>query len=245
MNKYYNGGKALNNNLPIIKLDKISKSYQEGVDAIDNLSLEIEKGEFVFVVGPSGSGKSTLIKLLLKEIEPTSGNIYIRGKSISSLRRRQISKYRRDIGVVFQNFKLLNDRNVFENVALAQRVIGASKWNMNRNVASILSLVGLTEKILANPKELSGGEQQRVALARALVNRPSILLADEPTGNLDPKNARAMMELLDDVNKLGTTVIVVTHNPDVVDEMKKRVIVMQKGKILSDMVEGGYAYERY
>lgn len=235
----------MNNNLPIIKLDKISKSYQEGVDAIDNLSLEIDKGEFVFVVGPSGSGKSTLIKLLLKEIEPTSGNIYIRGKSISSLRRRQISKYRRDIGVVFQNFKLLNDRNVFENVALAQRVIGASKWNMNRNVASILSLVGLTEKILANPKELSGGEQQRVALARALVNRPSILLADEPTGNLDPKNARAMMELLDDVNKLGTTVIVVTHNPDVVDEMKKRVIVMQKGKILSDMVEGGYAYERY
>lgn len=235
----------MNNNLPIIKLDKISKSYQEGVDAIDNLSLEIEKGEFVFVVGASGSGKSTLIKLLLKEIEPTSGNIYIRGKSISSLRRRQISKYRRDIGVVFQNFKLLNDRNVFENVALAQRVIGASKWNMNRNVASILSLVGLTEKILANPKELSGGEQQRVALARALVNRPSILLADEPTGNLDPKNARAMMELLDDVNKLGTTVIVVTHNPDVVDEMKKRVIVMQKGKILSDMVEGGYAYERY
>ncbi|MDE6635266.1 MAG: cell division ATP-binding protein FtsE [Lachnospiraceae bacterium] len=229
----------------MIKLDKISKSYQEGVDAIDNLSLEIDKGEFVFVVGPSGSGKSTLIKLLLKEIEPTSGNIYIRGKSISSLRRRQISKYRRDIGVVFQNFKLLNDRNVFENVALAQRVIGASKWNMNRNVASILSLVGLTEKILANPKELSGGEQQRVALARALVNRPSILLADEPTGNLDPKNARAMMELLDDVNKLGTTVIVVTHNPDVVDEMKKRVIVMQKGKILSDMVEGGYAYERY
>lgn len=245
MNKNYNGGKALNNNLPIIKLDRISKSYQEGVDAIDNLSLEIEKGEFVFVVGASGSGKSTLIKLLLKEIEPTSGNIYIRGKSISSLRRRQISKYRRDIGVVFQNFKLLNDRNVFENVALAQRVIGASKWNMNRNVASILSLVGLTEKILANPKELSGGEQQRVALARALVNRPSILLADEPTGNLDPKNARAMMELLDDVNKLGTTVIVVTHNPDVVDEMKKRVIVMQKGKILSDMVEGGYAYERY
>ena len=169
----------------------------------------------------------------------------MRGKSIASLRRRQISKYRREIGVVFQNFKLLNDRNVFENVALAQRVIGVSKWNMNRNVASILSLVGLTEKILANPAELSGGEQQRVALARALVNRPSILLADEPTGNLDPKNARAMMELLDDVNKLGTTVIVVTHNPDVVDEMKKRVIVMQDGKLLSDKVKGGYAYERY
>ena len=217
----------MSENVPIIRLENISKSYQEGVDAIDNLSLEVDKGEFVFVVGPSGSGKSTLIKLLLKEIEPTGGQIFMRGKSIASLRRRQISKYRREIGVVFQNFKLLNDRNVFENVALAQRVIGVSKWNMNRNVASILSLVGLTEKILANPSELSGGEQQRVALARALVNRPSILLADEPTGNLDPKNARAMMELLDDVNKLGTTVIVVTHNPDVVDEMKKRVIVMQ------------------
>ncbi len=235
----------MSENVPIIRLENISKSYQEGVDAIDNLSLEVDKGEFVFVVGPSGSGKSTLIKLLLKEIEPTGGQIFMRGKSIASLRRRQISKYRREIGVVFQNFKLLNDRNVFENVALAQRVIGVSKWNMNRNVASILSLVGLTEKILANPSELSGGEQQRVALARALVNRPSILLADEPTGNLDPKNARAMMELLDDVNKLGTTVIVVTHNPDVVDEMKKRVIVMQNGKVLSDKVKGGYAYERY
>ena len=136
----------MSENIPIIRLENISKSYQEGVDAIDNLSLEVDKGEFVFVVGPSGSGKSTLIKLLLKEIEPTGGQIFMRGKSIASLRRRQISKYRREIGVVFQNFKLLNDRNVFENVALAQRVIGVSKWNMNRNVASILSLVGLTEK---------------------------------------------------------------------------------------------------
>lgn len=235
----------MDNSLPIIKIDNISKSYQEGVDAIDNVSMEINKGEFVFVVGPSGSGKSTLIRLLLKEIEPTSGKIYVNGKDISGLKRRQTSKYRREIGVVFQNFKLLNDRNVFENVALAQRVIGASKWNMNRNVASVLSLVGLTEKMLANPKELSGGEQQRVALARALVNRPSILLADEPTGNLDPKNAWAMMELLDDVNKLGTTVVVVTHNPDVVDEMKKRVIVMKDGKLQSDIVKGGYTYERY
>ena len=235
----------MDNSLPIIKIDNISKSYQEGVDAIDNVSMEINKGEFVFVVGPSGSGKSTLIRLLLKEIEPTSGKIYVNGKDISGLKRRQTSKYRRDIGVVFQNFKLLNDRNVFENVALAQRVIGASKWNINRNVASVLSLVGLTEKMLANPKELSGGEQQRVALARALVNRPSILLADEPTGNLDPKNAWAMMDLLNDVNKLGTTVVVVTHNPDVVDEMKKRVIVMKDGKLQSDIVKGGYTYERY
>ena len=234
----------MNSNVPIIKIDKVSKSYQEGVDAIVDMSLKIEKGEFVFIVGPSGSGKSTLIKMLLKEIEPTSGKIYMKGKDISKLKRRQISKYRREIGVVFQNFKLLNDRNVFENVALAQRVIGASKWSINKNVASMLSLVGLTEKILSNPKELSGGEQQRVALARALVNRPSILLADEPTGNLDPKNAWAMMELLDDINKLGTTVIVVTHNPEVVDVMKKRVVVMQEGKVLSDKVKGGYEYER-
>lgn len=235
----------MDNNLPIIKLENISKSYQEGVDAIENVSMEINKGEFVFIVGPSGSGKSTLIRLLLKEIEPTNGKIYVNGKDISALKRRQTSKYRREIGVVFQNFKLLNDRNVFENVALAQRVIGASRWNMNRNVASVLSLVGLTEKLLANPRELSGGEQQRVALARALVNRPSILLADEPTGNLDPKNAWAMMELLNDVNKLGTTVVVVTHNPEVVDEMKKRVIVMNDGKLQSDIVKGGYTYERY
>lgn len=234
----------MNSDVPIIKLDRVSKTYQEGVDAIVDMSVEIQKGEFVFIVGPSGSGKSTLIKMLLKEINPTSGRIYMKGKDISKLKRRQISKYRREIGVVFQNFKLLNDRNVFENIALAQRVIGASKWSINKNVASMVSLVGLTEKMLANPKELSGGEQQRVALARALVNRPSILLADEPTGNLDPKNAWAMMELLNDINKLGTTVIVVTHNPEVVDVMKKRVIVMQEGKVLSDKVKGGYAYER-
>lgn len=231
-------------NLPIIKLENIKKTYQENVDALDDISLTINKGEFVFIVGPSGSGKSTLIKLILKQIDATSGNLIVNGKDVSSLKRRQVSKYRRDIGVVFQNFKLLKDRSVFENVALAQRVIGIPKWNMEKNVSAMLSTVGLLDKAKANPKELSGGEQQRVALARALVNRPSVLLADEPTGNLDPKNAWSMMKLLDDINKLGTTVLVVTHNPDVVDIMQKRVITLEKGKILSDRSKGGYTYER-
>lgn len=231
-------------NLPIIKLENIKKTYQENVDALDDISLTINKGEFVFIVGPSGSGKSTLIRLILKQIDATSGKLIVNGKDVSSLKRRQVSKYRRDIGVVFQNFKLLKDRSVFENVALAQRVIGIPKWNMEKNVSAMLSTVGLLDKAKANPKELSGGEQQRVALARALVNRPAVLLADEPTGNLDPKNAWSMMKLLDDINKLGTTVLVVTHNPDVVDIMQKRVITLEKGKILSDRSKGGYTYER-
>lgn len=234
-----------NDEEPIIALSNVSKTYSEGVDALDDVSFSISKGEFVFIVGPSGSGKSTLIKLLLKEINPTSGKIEVFGKNCADIKRRHISRYRRNIGVVFQDFRLLNDRNVFENVALAQRVIGVSRWSMNRNVSSVLSLAGLTEKLRANPKELSGGEQQRVALARALVNRPSILLADEPTGNLDPKNAWSIMELLDEVNKLGTTVIVVTHNPDVVDMMQKRVIMMKDGKLIHDESKGGYLYERY
>ena len=231
-------------NLPIIKLENIKKTYQENVDALDDISLTINKGEFVFIVGPSGSGKSTLIKLLLKELDPTTGKIYINKKYLNKITRKKLPKYRRDIGVVFQNFKLLKDRSVFENVALAQRVIGIPKWNMEKNVSAMLSTVGLLDKAKANPKELSGGEQQRVALARALVNRPAVLLADEPTGNLDPKNAWSMMKLLDDINKLGTTVLVVTHNPDVVDIMQKRVITLEKGKILSDRSKGGYTYER-
>lgn len=234
-----------NDKEPIIALSNVSKTYSEDVDALDGVSFSISKGEFVFIVGPSGSGKSTLIKLLLKEINPTSGKIEVFGKNCADIKRRHISRYRRNIGVVFQDFRLLNDRNVFENVALAQRVIGVSRWSMNRNVSSVLSLAGLTEKLRANPKELSGGEQQRVAIARALVNRPSILLADEPTGNLDPKNAWSIMELLDEVNKLGTTVVVVTHNPDVVDMMQKRVIMMKDGKLIHDESKGGYLYERY
>lgn len=231
--------------LPIIVMQNVSKSYSEGVDALHNITLSIDKGEFVFVVGPSGSGKSTLIKLLLKELEPTSGTIRVAGNDIVKLRHSQVSKYRRNIGVVFQNFELLNDRDVYENIALAQRVVGVTGSKMDKNIASMLSLVGLSDKIHSIPNELSGGEQQRVALARALVNRPSILLADEPTGNLDPKNAWSIMELLDEINKLGTTVIVVTHNPEVVDTMQKRVVAMRDGDLLQDESKGGYLYERH
>ena len=231
--------------LPIIVMQNVSKSYSEGVDALHNITFSIDKGEFVFVVGPSGSCKSTLIKLLLKELEPTSGTIRVAGNDIVKLRHSQVSKYRRNIGVVFQNFELLNDRDVYENIALAQRVVGVTGSKMDKNIASMLSLVGLSDKIHSIPNELSGGEQQRVALARALVNRPSILLADEPTGNLDPKNAWSIMELLDEINKLGTTVIVVTHNPEVVDTMQKRVIAMRDGDLLQDESKGGYLYERH
>lgn len=227
----------------MIVFENVSKSYSTGAPALNGVSLRIEKGEFVFIVGNSGSGKSTLIKLILKELEPTEGKIYINNKLLSKMRRRQIPKFRRDLGVVFQDFRLLKDRNVYENIAFAQRVVGTSNRIIRRQVPSMLSLVGLAEKYKALPRQLSGGEQQRVALARALVNNPSILLADEPTGNLDPKNSWEIMRLLDEINKRGTTVLVVTHNREIVDAMKKRVITMHKGVITSDKQKGGYHYE--
>lgn len=228
---------------PIIVLENVSKSYQKDVDAVKDVSIKIRKGEFVFIVGSSGSGKSTLIKMLLKEIEPTSGKIYVNGKDITRLRRRLIPKFRRNLGIVFQDFRLLKDRNVFENVAFAQRVIEKPSRSIQRNVPAMLSLVGLSDKLTAFPRELSGGEQQRVALARALVNNPLILLADEPTGNLDPKNSWDIMSLLEEVNKKGTTVVVVTHNVEIVDAMQKRVITMNKGILVSDEQKGGYSNE--
>lgn len=228
---------------PIIVLENVCKSYQKDVDAVKDVSIKIRKGEFVFIVGSSGSGKSTLIKMLLKEIEPTSGKIFVNGKDITRLRRRAIPKFRRNLGIVFQDFRLLKDRNVFENVAFAQRVIEKPSRTIQRNVPAMLSLVGLSDKLTAFPRELSGGEQQRVALARALVNNPLILLADEPTGNLDPKNSWDIMSLLDEVNKKGTTVVVVTHNVEIVDAMQKRVITMNKGILVSDEQKGGYSNE--
>ena len=227
----------------MIVLEEVSKNYSAGAPAINNINLKIEKGEFVFIVGDSGAGKSTLIKLLLKELEPTSGKIYINDKLINKLKRRKIPYLRRDIGVVFQDLRLLKDRNVYENVAFAQRVVGVSASTIRRRVPAMLSMVGLAEKYRSLPKELSGGEQQRVALARALVNNPPILLADEPTGNLDPKNSWEIMKLLEEINKRGTTVVVVTHNKEIVDAMQKRVITMQKGVIISDEKAGGYIYE--
>jgi cell division transport system ATP-binding protein len=227
----------------IIVLDKVSKSYSTGAPALTNVDLTIKRGEFVFIVGDSGSGKSTLIKLLLRELLPTSGDIYVNGQSLVKLRRRNVPKYRRNLGVVFQDFRLLKDRNVYENVAFAQRIIQVPSRDIRKNVPSILSVVGLAGKYKARPRQLSGGEQQRVALARALINRPPILLCDEPTGNLDPKNSWEIMKLLDQINKKGTTVLVVTHNREIVNEMQKRVVTMKKGVIVSDEEKGGYIDE--
>jgi cell division transport system ATP-binding protein len=227
----------------MIVLENVSKSYSAGAPALNNINLSIEKGEFVFIVGSSGAGKSTLMKLMLKELEPTTGKILINNKNLARMRRRKIPMLRRDIGVVFQDFRLLKDRNVYENIAFAQRVVEVPNRVIRRKVPTMLNMVGLAEKYKSFPKELSGGEQQRVALARALVNNPPILLADEPTGNLDPKNSWEIMELLDEINRKGTTVVVVTHNREIVDSMQKRVITLQKGMIISDERNGGYLYE--
>ena len=225
----------------MITLDGVTKSYNtKGQPAINNISLHINKGEFVFIVGNSGSGKSTLIKLLLKELDATSGTIKVNGYEVNKLIRRKIPKFRRGIGCVFQDFRLLPDRNVYENVAFAQRVIEMPNRVIKKRVPEILTLVGLAAKYKSLPDELSGGEQQRVALARALVNRPNLLLADEPTGNLDPTNSIEIMRLLEEINERGTTVLVVTHNREIVNEMKKRVITLKSGVIISDQQEGGY-----
>lgn len=219
----------------MIRLEHVSKAYSAGIPALNDVNLEIREGEFVFVVGDSGSGKSTLIKLLLKELEPTEGTISINGRKLHTIRHRQIPKFRRNLGVVFQDFRLLKDRNVYDNVAFAQRVIGASVRDSRKKVPQMLSMVGLAPKYKSFPRELSGGEQQRVAIARALVNRPKILLADEPTGNLDANNAWEIMKLLEEINERGTTVIVVTHNMEIVKVMKKRVITIKKGVVISDV----------
>ena len=227
----------------MITLENVSKAYSTGAPALNNVSLKIEAGEFVFVVGDSGSGKSTLIKLLLRELLPTSGKIMVNDIDVASLRHKQIPKYRRKLGVVFQDFRLLKDRNVYENVAFAQRIVQTPSKEIKKNVPSILSTVGLAGKYKARPKQLSGGEQQRVALARALVNNPPILLADEPTGNLDPKNSWKIMKLWEEINDRGTRVLVVTHNREIVNAMKKRVITMNKGVIVNDEKEGTYIDE--
>ena len=226
----------------MIKLEHVSKSYTAGIPALNDVSLDIEEGEFVFIVGDSGSGKSTLIKLLLKELEPTEGTITINNKKLNNIKRRQIPKFRRNIGVVFQDFRLLKDRNIYDNVAFAQKVIGESNRSIKKNVPSMLSMVGLAAKYRSYPRQLSGGEQQRVAIARALINEPKILLADEPTGNLDNHNAWEIMKLLEEINSRGTTVVVVTHNLEIVKAMNKRVITMKKGVVVEDS-EGDYSDE--
>lgn len=218
----------------MIVLESVSKTYNNGVAALSDVNLHISKGEFVFIVGSSGSGKTTLFKLLTKELEPTSGRIFLNGQNIAKIRRSQIPFMRRGIGIVFQDFRLLQDRNVYENIAFAQRAVGKPSGMIKKKVKEVLALVGLSDKAKAYPKQLSGGEQQRVALARALVNEPPVLLADEPTGNLDPENAWEIMQLLEAINQRGTTVLVVTHNREIVERMQKRVITLEDGVITSD-----------
>ena len=230
-------------NEDIISMTNVTKAYATGAPALNGVDLHVKPGEFVFIVGDSGSGKSTMIKLLLRELVPTSGEIRVMGYDLLKIRHRKIPKFRRNLGIVFQDFRLLKDRNVYENVAFAQRIVQTPGKEIKRNVPSILATVGLAGKYKAKPRQLSGGEQQRVAIARALVNRPSLLLADEPTGNLDPKNSWEIMKLLEQINENGTTVLVVTHNREIVNAMQKRVVTMKKGVIVSDEEKGVYIDE--
>jgi cell division transport system ATP-binding protein len=227
----------------VITLENVTKSYSTGAPALNGVTLHIKRGEFVFIVGDSGSGKSTLIKLLLRELVPTDGEITVLGYNLKRIKHSKIPKFRRNLGIVFQDFRLLKDRNVYENVAFAQRIVQTPTRDIKRNVPSILATVNLAGKYKNKINQLSGGEQQRVALARALVNKPEIILADEPTGNLDPKNSWEIMNLLDEINAKGTTVVVVTHNKEIVNVMKKRVVTIKKGVIVSDVEKGGYIDE--
>ncbi len=224
----------------MISLHRVTKVYKETVTALNDVSLEIAKGEFVFVVGPSGSGKSTLIRLLLKEDEPSAGDIYVAGKHIGKLSPWKVPYLRRNLGTVFQDFKLLPDKSVFDNVAFALEVIGKPRHVIHQRVPEILNLVGLGQKLSNYPDELSGGEQQRVSIARAFVNRPLILLADEPTGNLDPATSVGIMRLLDRINRTGTTVVMATHDRSIVDTMQRRVIELDQGHIVRDQLRGVY-----
>ena len=226
----------------MIEFKNVSKVYDTGTEAVHNANFKIDKGEFVFLVGSSGSGKSTLIKLILKEEEPTKGNIIINGKDTTFLKPKRVPFLRRSMGVVFQDFRLLPDKTVYENVAFAMYIVKATPRHIRRQVPMVLSLVGLSGKAKMYPNELSGGEQQRVALARALVNNPSMIIADEPTGNLDPETAWEIMNLLKEINARGTTIVVATHAKDIVDRMNKRVIRIENGNIIRDE-KGGYDSE--
>ena len=227
----------------MIEFKDVTKIYNNNVYAVSGINLYIDKGEFVFLVGPSGAGKSTLIKMLLKEVDPTSGQLIINGTDLSLLKRKEIPYYRRKVGMVFQDFRLIPTLSVYENVAFAMRVIEAPYKEIRKKVPMVLSLVGLSKKYKDLPTELSGGEQQRVALARAIVNNPAILIADEPTGNLDPETASGIMEILKDINNAGTTILMGTHAKDIVNLMKRRVVALEKGIVIRDEEKGKYGYE--
>lgn len=221
----------------------MSKIYDNGVKALDSVNIDIKKGEFVFLVGPSGAGKSTLVKLLLKEIEPTEGQIILNNMDITKVKNRRIPYIRRSIGVVFQDFRLLPNKTVYENVSFAMEIVGASSREIRRRVPMILSMVDLSSKAYSYPDQLSGGEHQRVAIARAIVNSPPVLLADEPTGNLDPDTAWEIMKILKEVNRRGTTVLMATHAKDIVNSMKRRVIAIEEGRVVRDEEKGVYENE--
>jgi len=225
----------------MIEFTEVTKSYSEGNHALKGITMQIEDGEFVFLVGPSGSGKSTIIKLITGELRPTSGTVHVNGYSLERIRKREIPYLRRTVGVVFQDFRLIETKTVFENVAFAMRAIGAGEKEINARVPYILELVGLENKMHRHPNEMSGGEQQRLAIARALVNNPSMIIADEPTGNLDPERSLEIMSLLQEINNLGTTVLVVTHAKDLVERFGKRVIAIDEGLVVHDGMDWYYS----
>ncbi|HOP74849.1 MAG TPA: cell division ATP-binding protein FtsE [Bacillota bacterium] len=227
----------------MIQFQGVSKIYSNGVAALHDINIHIEKGEFAFLVGPSGAGKSTFMKLIIRKELPTSGQVLVGHKNLAKMKAGEVSLLRRNIGFIFQDFKLLPHKTVFENVSFALEVIEASKKDINRQVPAVLELVGLKDKANIFPSELSGGEQQRVSLARAIVNRPHLLLADEPTGNLDPETSWGLMDLLLEINKRGTTVIMSTHNKNIVDKLRRRVIALDSGRMIRDEQKGGYGFE--
>ena len=227
----------------MIQMREVSKTYDTGVVALNHVNVDIKKGEFVFVVGPSGAGKSTFIKMLFREELPTEGKLLVNGHDVVHMERSEVPYLRRELGVIFQDYRLLPDKTVFEIVAFALQVIEAPRRTMQRSVNSVLDVVGLRDKYRSFPSQLSGGEQQRVAIARAIVNNPSIVIADEPTGNLDPETSWDIMDIFRRINKAGTTIVMATHDRNIVDTMKKRVIAIEDGRIVRDQQRGGYGYE--
>ncbi|MCR5756557.1 MAG: cell division ATP-binding protein FtsE [Selenomonas sp.] len=227
----------------MIQMREVSKTYDTGVVALSHVNVDIKKGEFVFVVGPSGAGKSTFIKMLFREELPTEGKLLVNGHDVVEMERSEVPYLRRELGVIFQDYRLLPDKTVFENVAFAMQVIEAPRRTMQRSVNSVLDVVGLRDKYRSFPSQLSGGEQQRVAIARAIVNNPSIVIADEPTGNLDPETSWDIMDIFRRINKAGTTIVMATHDRNIVDTMKRRVIAIEDGRIVRDQQRGGYGYE--
>ncbi|HHX76848.1 MAG TPA: cell division ATP-binding protein FtsE [Firmicutes bacterium] len=228
----------------MIEARHVYKVYPNGTEALSDISFDVDKGEFVFIIGASGAGKSTLIKMLIREIIPERGTLKVNGKDIAKMKRREVPYLRRNIGVIFQDFRLLKNHNVFENVAFALKVTGYGAKEISKRVPEVLELVGLGEKLKAKPEELSGGEQQRVSLARALAPQPSMILADEPTGNLDPSTSKEIVGILKDINIRGTTVVMATHAQEIVNTYRQRVIVLDKGSLVMDKAQGGYSYDR-